>query len=146
MDQKYLQSLVPQIMEHYGDQIEQQLDPIVRTQLQQLGITPTPIEKQKMQQHLKQTLLRAPIMEISQDHHAGLSHIMGMDPRHSRIPPRTDINFGPSALPPNALQAKVFNSRDNPIEIMQISAIMLSAASDAYKKNHPSDNGLVDKK
>jgi hypothetical protein len=146
MNQEYLQSLVPQIMEYYGDQIEQQLDPIVRTQLQQLGITPTPVEKQKMQQHLKQTLLRAPIMEISQDHHAHLSHIMGMDPQYSRTPPRTNINFGPSALPPNTLQAKVFNSRDNPIEIMQLSAIMISAACDAYKKNHPSGDGTTDKK
>lgn len=146
MDQKYLQSLVPQIMEHYGDQIEQQLDPIVRTQLQQLGITPNSDEKQKIHQRLKQTLLRAPIMEISHDHHASLCHIMGLDPQLSRAPPRTDINFGPSALPPNISQAKVFNTRDNPIEIMQISAIMLSAASDAYKKNHSSDNELVDKK
>lgn len=146
MNQEYLQKLIPQIMEHYGDQIEQQLDPVVRTQLQQLGITPTPVEKQKMQQHLKQTLLRASIMEISQEHHAHLSHIMGMDPQYSRTPPRTDINFGPSALPPDSPQLKVFSSKQNPIEIMQISAIMLSAASAAYKKNHPSKDESADKK
>lgn len=136
MNYEYMQILVPQLVEQYGDEIGRQLETVVCSKLQQKGITPTPDEKQRMQQQLKQTLSRGIIMELPQEHHDSFYHIMDMDPQQSHAPSRQRVNFGPSVSPPDAIKMKVFDYKQNPDEVIQMCAMQLSAACEYYKKHH----------
>ena len=119
MDRESVQQLIPQIMEQYGSQ----LNSIISTHLQQIGI-----DSQDNNQLIKQSLLRAPVMKISQEHHDSLCHMVGMDPQQSHAPSIANIG-GPSVQPPDSIPFKIFDVEHNPDEVMMLSAIMISAAS-----------------
>lgn len=130
MNPEYLRNLIPQIQEQFGQQIEN----IACAQLYKHGVTPSPENKSKICQQLNKTLGSAPIIEISQQNADKLFHIMGMDSQQSYPPPRSDITFGPISEPENT-NIKVFDTKTNPTEMMQLSAIIISAYSEFYKKN-----------